>query len=666
MRSRSLAAPALAALAFCLPAAALPGGPSRSHRLDGSTARKLPVRALANASTPGDNFLPHLTYYGGHVLPNVRVVSVYWNYGSYFTSADGVAFRSKADAFYAAVVHGPQFEWLSEYSTNLAAPDGSPGTNQVIGGGSFRGSVLLTPSITGTSFGEQSIISELGKQLDSHALPANDGDTLYMVHFPPEITIVDGADQSCVSYCAFHDSFGKDAANVYFAVMPDHSPGGACNLGCGESADWFSNLSSSASHELVETVTDPEVGTIVASSVCAPSWCDPASRDDLSIHGEIGDICEGNLVGDTTQAPFTDTGGATWVMQREWSNQASACITTRAQAFSVTLSPPTLVAHTAGTYDFTVATTAPASGAATAALSLRPLPTGVTGSFDAPSLATGGSTKLHLTLGGDVGAFTFGVFADSGPTLAMAAAVVQTDDFSASTTTPSISLKAGGSAQLTIATSGGAVAGSQDINIQLTGKPAGLSMTASPSTVHPGLSSVVTVTAAAGTPTIASGGSLIFTLANGLRIKTLVVPVTIDGDDFTAAADAGSPFSFAIGGSSTFHITTAASHGRAQTLSFAGKQLPPGVTARFSPATVLAGGTTTATLQATHGASTGPVQLFFTVSGPVASQDLQITAAIQSSGCSTAGAPVGWIAALALLALRKRAACPRGRPVKQG
>jgi len=145
------------------------------------------------------------------------------------------------------------------------------------------------------------------------AIPPNsDGNLLYMVHFPPGLTIIQNGQASCRVFCGYHGTFKHGAASAknpqayhFYAVMPD--PGGACAGGCGTAPTELANLTSVASHELVEAITDPAVG--FATTYAAPlAWYDPQN-------GEIGDICnaqQGEVAGYTVQS--------------EWSNATSACV----------------------------------------------------------------------------------------------------------------------------------------------------------------------------------------------------------------------------------------------------------------------------------------------------------------------------------------------------
>jgi len=51
----------------------------------------------------------HLVYHGGLVIPNVRVLPVYWG--------SDVQHTQEFDSFYAAITQSPYMDWLSEYDT---------------------------------------------------------------------------------------------------------------------------------------------------------------------------------------------------------------------------------------------------------------------------------------------------------------------------------------------------------------------------------------------------------------------------------------------------------------------------------------------------------------------------------------------------------------------
>jgi hypothetical protein len=138
----------------------------------------------------------------------------------------------------------------------------------------------------------------------------------YPVHFPAGMTITGpgGVGTSCVQFCAYHGTFRVQNGagtqfNINYGVVPDQ--GGTCAGGCGANPSRVNNLTSVASHELVEAVTDPAVG--LAGGIGAPlGWYDPT-------FGEIGDICNG-------QQGTTTGNGHTYVIQLEFSNAANNCV----------------------------------------------------------------------------------------------------------------------------------------------------------------------------------------------------------------------------------------------------------------------------------------------------------------------------------------------------
>ena len=229
-----------------------------------------------------------LVYYGGPVLSKVKVFTVFWN--------NNVQFQSQLNAFYTAVTNSAYFDWLSEYNT----------PTQTIGRGSFIGSLVDPTPPASTALTNVDIQTELGKLIDAGKVPAPTADTLYMVHFPPGVSIDLDGSGSCVVFCAYHNTFVHNGVNIYYGVMPDQ--GGSCAGGCGGDPSLFNNLTSVSSHELIETVTDAAVG--LATTVGPPlAWYDQTN-------GEIGDICnaqQGSVAG--------------YVVQTEWSNKANACIT---------------------------------------------------------------------------------------------------------------------------------------------------------------------------------------------------------------------------------------------------------------------------------------------------------------------------------------------------
>jgi hypothetical protein len=232
----------------------------------------------------------HLTYYGGPVISNVKVYAVFWN--------SAVKYQSTISSFYSTITASAYFDWLTEYNTGT----------QSIGHGTLAGSLIDTGAPAGTKITDTQIHTEINRLISTGAVPAPDANTLYMVHFPPGITIDQGGGNlSCQVFCAYHGTYTRNNQYVYYGVIPDL--GGSCASGCGGGTQ-DQNTTSVSSHELIEAVTDPAVGLATANA--SPlAWYD-------TTNGEIGDICNAQQA---TVAGFT--------VQKEFSNQAKDCIATK-------------------------------------------------------------------------------------------------------------------------------------------------------------------------------------------------------------------------------------------------------------------------------------------------------------------------------------------------
>jgi hypothetical protein len=156
---------------------------------------------------------------------------------------------------------------------------------------------------------DKDIQAELDAQIDAGKLAKADGDTLYMIYFPPGISITIEGSASCQAFCAYHEGFkSQKYGNVFYGVMPDL--GGACSFGCGGAGTRFDTLTSVSSHELIEAVTDP-FPTPGNSPAYPQAW-------NTTDGNEVGDLCAGN---DTTLS----TQGLTYNLQQEFDNATHAC-----------------------------------------------------------------------------------------------------------------------------------------------------------------------------------------------------------------------------------------------------------------------------------------------------------------------------------------------------
>jgi hypothetical protein len=270
----------------------------------GTHGHVLPWQDPAAGVEPMRRTSAHLTYYGGPVISNVKIVEVLYGSGTYLANISGNATPTMA-TFYGQVTKNAYFTALSEYNT----------PTQKIGAGTLASTVQITPSSgdDGSTISDAEIQAEINAQIGAGKLPAPDANTLYMTHFPKGKKISMGGSGSCVAggFCAYHGTFTRNGKDVYYGVLPDMSAGSGCDVGCGPSTP-FNNQTSVASHELAEAVTDAAVG--LAARLAPPlAWYD-------SRNGEIGDICNGQ------QGTITGSDGHTYTVQKLWSNASGACV----------------------------------------------------------------------------------------------------------------------------------------------------------------------------------------------------------------------------------------------------------------------------------------------------------------------------------------------------
>jgi hypothetical protein len=286
------------ALFACSSAPNAPNLPSMPAAAPGTDAPQEDTSGRASKAGAADNGDPlsptsvHLTYYGGPLLRNAKVVAVYWN--------AKVVSQDKLPAFYQWLVTSPYLGWQSEY--NVTSP-----TAQTIGNGTYVKAVVDTKSSAATRLADPDVQKELLRMIDAGEVPAPDENTLYMMHFPPGVEIDLNGAVSCIQFCGYHGAIVHGAKNVYYSVVPDQ--GGACLGGCGDDPNPFNNLTAQASHEFIEAVTDP-AGALATGAGTAPprAWYD-------TVNGESSDICNGQQ---QKVGPY--------VVQKAWSNKLNACI----------------------------------------------------------------------------------------------------------------------------------------------------------------------------------------------------------------------------------------------------------------------------------------------------------------------------------------------------
>jgi hypothetical protein len=311
-------------------------GPQQSAGADAPNALNvLPVAATQHGVSQQNPFTSgptgfsapagaHLSYFGGPIITNVQVIQVLYGSGSYEPHVAGTSSPTMGQFFGDFTGSGSGLiTLLAQYNTNI-----SGGTNQFFGNGTSGGLFQINPSgaNNGSTINDAQIQSELLAQINAGSLPAPIIDfsgnprTLYMIYFPSGKTLINqrgnvSCGQNMGDFCAYHGTTSSlfGGKHVLYGVMPDMQAGSGCEgFGVCGTSTMFGNYTSVSSHELVEAMTDADIG--IASSFASPlAWY------DRNTNGEIGDLCN------QQQTSYT-ANGTPYTVQLEFSNSANNCV----------------------------------------------------------------------------------------------------------------------------------------------------------------------------------------------------------------------------------------------------------------------------------------------------------------------------------------------------
>jgi hypothetical protein len=466
----------------------------------------------------------HLSYFGGPIISNVQVVQVLYGSGSYNSQVAGTTSPSMGKFFGDITGSGSGLiSLLTQYNTNI-----SGGTNQTFGFGSFGGLFQIVPSAgnNGSTISDSQIQSELLAQINAGHLPApvldaaGNPNTLYMIFFPPGKTITQGGSSSCVAggFCAYHGTTSStlNSKHVLYGVLPDMQAGSGCSTGCGTSTT-FGNYTSVTSHELVEAMTDADVG--IATTFAPPlAWYDQNN-------GEIGDICNAQ------QGSYT-ANGTTYTIQLEFSNAANNCVLPPAASnpnFSLSASPTSVSVNqgSSGTSTITITPSGGFTGSVT--LSASGLPAGVTAGFGTNPATSSSVLTLTASSTAATGTSTITITGTSGSlthttSVTLTVSAPAQPNFALSASPSSLTVKQGTSGTSTITvTDQNGFTGS--VSLSASGLPSGVtaSFGVNPTTSSSVLTFTASSTATTGTSTITvtgTSGTLTHTTSISLTISS--------------------------------------------------------------------------------------------------------------------------------------------------
>jgi len=206
----------------------------------------------------------------GRVLSAAHVYLIYW--GRYW-APDRVASPTPDQITHAlrTVLAGSYLSALTQYRN--------------IGPAVIGGSHVITTTDPPSRFTDEDIEAFLNTLFDAEVLPAPDDQAIYVVTIPPGIYTGEGDD-----LVGEHNYYRRDGHRIHYAWTTD--------------SEVLEGATQTTTHEIVETVTDPEGTAILGTpGTCdGERWC------------EIADICsDAAKLNDVMVAPY-------------WSNIAGRCV----------------------------------------------------------------------------------------------------------------------------------------------------------------------------------------------------------------------------------------------------------------------------------------------------------------------------------------------------
>jgi hypothetical protein len=480
--------------------------------------------SLAPDRAPARQTAETLLYYGGVVVPNAKVYSIWWG-GKAANATDITLDPGGIDSFFEGVTDSLYFDALAQYRTDLTtqvgANVGKPGTGQLIGRGNYAGEYELTQVPAGNVTDAQ-VQAALEAAITAGTLPPNGPNSIYSIFFPSAVKITFegvGGGSSCQSFGAYHDI--TTSLGAIYLVIPN------CNYA-------FTEYCSVASHELSEAVTDvqPTPGS-------HPDY--PQAWND-SMGNEIADICE------FSGGKNLQTASGIFAVQYNWDQRANTCdITNHAtDDFSIAISPHAWHLQVGSPATLSVQTALVAGAMHPLALKVT-APAGVTATLGASTLMPGESTTLTVRASAPLfdqqvvvtATFTAGATVWTHTAALLVNAVAATDDFSIAVAPPSQEVTQGDPTTYTVTTTSirGAV---PQISLSTAGLPVQALATFSPSSVAAGGTSTLTLK----TPRAMPAGTFTFQIVGAADVTrtanaTLVVDAIPEVDAGTS--DAGSP-----------------------------------------------------------------------------------------------------------------------------
>ncbi len=385
-----------------------PGTSGMAMRTDSTGAvRKAAARTsgASNQQSPAPNPADDLIQGSGPVMTSPVIYNVFWlppgqHYESDSLASSDTRYENLLNRFAGDVGGNPFYNIVTQYPGSNGTPN-----NGVSFGGSWVDTGAYPHAGTQT---DPLLDADIQAEATNAATTkgwTKDVNHIYLVYTAFNVFECQTSTSDCNffktghtnAYCAYHFAFG--GSPTVYSFMGDDSmfgdPGG-CSNGVAPNVDAAADAEiSTASHEFIESVTDPQINNWLSSVATGQQ--------------EIGDLCNRNDGPHNLAAPGADVylGGHPYDIQQEWSNAVHAC----AMDLNVVKNsdvPPTLTlsktgpttAVTGQAINYTVTVTNPSdTDASTLTRITDTLPAGVTYVPGSASISPSSTSPLTWSLG---------------------------------------------------------------------------------------------------------------------------------------------------------------------------------------------------------------------------------------------------------------------------
>lgn len=277
----------------------------------------LPGAKSAKPGPTGNVNTGNLTDHGGGVLKSVNVVPVY--VGQYWGSTQGQADRNHNDAALADLVTNPGMTGVwQQYGA---------------GAGSTGASLAINTQADPTKMTKADVEAMVKSQIANGTFDTSNPQTLFNLVLPPGCELQDSNGASSFNGLGgYHGSVNINGREVYYDAIcygqkDSAAPHGVNGIDFAGNAQ--DNVSITESHEISETVTDPNVEAAIRNNDNNKlGWYDDSTKykdfkgKTQTGKGEIGDISilNAELAGDRNLSTAWGKSDG-FAFQKEWSNQ---------------------------------------------------------------------------------------------------------------------------------------------------------------------------------------------------------------------------------------------------------------------------------------------------------------------------------------------------------